>query len=179
MADDPIVIDDGGSTRIKKLKNPGSVGAMDGLLTVVSNVGPPAAGRPGSHQTTNAKGTNYGTRVVVTYIDSAGESGTPAGFPVNGFTGFRVSADTYTVQGDLIANPGLKDIRITVSGDPGSDPIVDSKQADKQRRYIVTNTSSITSVEVTPAGGGANVVFDATAPLANGRFVLYTSVTVS
>ena len=46
MADDPIVIDDGGSPVSELGTEVGnSVGEMDGLLGVIANVGAPAAGR--------------------------------------------------------------------------------------------------------------------------------------
>jgi hypothetical protein len=190
MAGDPIVIDDGGSTRIKKLRNRevgSSVGAMNDLLTVIASVGPPAGNKAGSHDTAEARDSSYGERIEVTYIDSDGKAHSAAGFPL-AFRDFTVDCGQhFHVDGDLIRNPGsgFDDLRITVSGDgPGGPPIVDAKQHDRQRRYIVTNTASITKVTVRPAGGGQPVDFDASVPIpdpnnpGNMLSVLYTCVYV-
>jgi hypothetical protein len=69
-------------------------------------------------------------------------------------------------------------MQITVSSEPGSAPMVDGKQTNNQRRYVVTNSSAITRVAVTPAAGGT-VIFDPTIALPGGRRVIYTSVTVT
>jgi hypothetical protein len=175
MSDDAIVIDDGGSTRIKRLKNGNSVGSMNDLLDVIQDVGPPAAGRPGSHDTTQAHNRSFGERVVVTCIDSAGEAFVPPDFPVDNYQSFKVVAGVHFIDGDLVPSADLTNLRITISGERGNDPIVDAKQHNRQRRYIVSNTSAINRVAVTRAGG-ATVVFDASAPLQNGRTIIYTSV---
>ena len=172
MAADPIVIDDGGSTRIKRLKNANSLGEMDNLLTVLDDVGDPKPGQPGSHDVTAARGTKYGEKVVVTFIDSAGQATTP--LSVEDFSSVTVESDKYQVIAIPVTNTGgaAQGLQITVTG-PNA-PIVEAKQYNRQRRYIVTNTAAITKVTV--KRGAESQDFDVAA---QGSRVLYTCVVIT
>ena len=172
MADDPVIFNDGGSTRIKKSMRAPSVGEMDKLLDVKPDVGEPAQGRPGSQVTTEARNSSYGT-INISFIDDRGFTFSAPGFP-KAFETFQISSGNQQIDGDLVANGGLKNLRITVSGNNGNDPIVDAKQHNRKRRYIVSNASAIDHVRV-----NGELVFNANVPSPRGNDVVYTTVVVT
>lgn len=170
MPGDPIIIDDGGSTRIKK-KLPVGVGQMDTLLEVTSGV--PTPTRSGSKHTAQAKPAtgSYGT-IRVSFIDSAGRAFDAV--PPSTFTSFRIVSNLHEVSGQLIPDSGLMDLELTVHGPTASHPIVDAKQHNGQRRYIVTNTSPIDQVIV-----DGTTVYSAATPGMGTAPAIYTSVFIT
>jgi hypothetical protein len=161
MAEDPIIIDDGGSTRIKRHMQDG-IGDLNGLLDVKPDVGGPAAGRPGSQ---DSAGAGYGTKLTMTCIKDDGTPSTPIrDVP---FKSFRIESGRHRVDGDLLADGK---IRITVSGPDGSEPVVEARQHSGRRRYIVSNSQRISKVTVEPASGATDVTVNVSSE------VIYTTV---
>ena len=143
MADDPLVIDDGGSTRIKLRLSGGGGGVMDSLFEL--NSGFPVAGRKGSQRLLTAGGSSgYGTMLIV----SIRPNGQPRPNQTVLFTTFEVVSGSKKINGELVDNlsTGLKDLRITVHGPLNNEPIVESKQTDGQRRYVIANAPPIGQV---------------------------------
>jgi len=167
MANDPIVIDDGGSTRIKKILA-GGPGAMDSLLDVNPNV--PAAGSAGSTHTVPAAGSSYGNLLIT----SIGPTGAPGAPIATAFSTFEIHSGPHQVNGTLVLNgaTGLMDLVLTVFGPSTNEPLVEAKQNNKlsnhKRRYVVANAKAIDSVFV-----NGTQVFTAAAN------TLYTSVFVN
>ena len=181
MADDPVVIDDGGSTRIKKLRNPesgNSLGEMDTLMDVKHDR--PEPGKSTSENTTNFRNRGYGERVTVSFVNSSGVAATAPGFPVDNFKFVKIVSGDETIQHTIVGEAQTDGkLHIAITGHRLNPPIVDARQHELQRRYIVTNAASIISVEVTPASGPV-VVFDASTKLPDGRkAVHYTSVAIT
>lgn len=179
MPNDPVIMDDGGSTRIKKVMLPPAgggtpgVGAMDNLLDVNALVAPgkPYNGQPGSQQRINHDATvaSYGT-VTVTFLDSNGRPTTNN----RPFGTFTISSGDIRVMAEVIAaGANAGDLLVTIFSTNGTDPLVDAKQHRdtgnvKRRRYIVANAKAIDQVTV----DGAPI-----APPAG--TIVYTSVTAT
>lgn len=148
----PVIIDDGGSTRIRHHRIPhdpvaGPVGAMDGLLDVQ-----PVGGIGQSDHSFNGALGNF-TTLKVSFIDPASGVTTPvAGIPaLLALDKVEIVSGRITVRVDIRAGAGGASI-LTIVGSPGVDPVVDAKQHKKRRRYIVSNAPPIDTVTVTSAG---------------------------
>ena len=171
MADDPIIIDDGGSTRIKLLLKSNGIGEMDALLDVkklpASTPVKPYDNKPGSQTKVDHNGTAY-RDVKVTFIDRMGN----AFIRATTFTDFveTTSADQM-IRCELIAGG---DARITVYG--GCEPKVEAKQHKRKRRYIVSNAPPIDTIVVDGVP-----LLDVSAPSEPGldRPIIYTTVVIS
>ena len=149
---DAVIIDDGGSTRIKQLKGNAANGKLDELLDQAKDF---------------AKGPFSQLRIAC--IDARGVSGppelngapAPAGtFPVamgNNHT-YKLHSGNHRVEGRIVnraaANPpgSVADCQITVSGINGIDPVIEARHNNGQRRYIVSNAPSIDKIDVNAAG---------------------------
>src|SRR5262245_34294704 len=169
MPGDPVIFDDGGSTRLKK-KLPFGVGQMDTLLNVQTNV--PVEGRAGSTHDSDANpgDGSYG-KIRVSFIDARG-----AAFDAftKGFNNFEIVSGSQRITGVLFPADGtLKSLRITVHGPAENPPIIEIKQHDGQRRYVVANAPPITEIFV-----DGNSEYRAAAPPKGTGPVLYTSVFV-
>lgn len=137
---DPIVFDCGGSTRIKRLPSPGTVGAMNDLLNVDDTLSPPAS---------QEKITDTFTAIAITSIDQHGAGTQTTIDPLPDPTTFLIESEgDQSVQGNVTA--GL--CTITVSGATAGGkkivPMVEAKQFKKKRRYVVTNAGAITKITV-------------------------------
>ena len=159
---DPVIIDDGGSTRIKQLKSAATSGRMDDLLEV-----DPAAVPPQS--TDFALGPF--TQISILCISTAGVVITPAPNPggavlplpihlvINeGFTAFsdnsqRIDCTIVNRVGQQTGGkPGTAtDMQITVRSLAGNRPVVEAKHAG-QRRYVVSNAGPIQKLVVRKPG---------------------------
>lgn len=136
MADaDPVVIDDGGSTRIKRLFLGDGIGEMDKLLDV-DNLADPADTR-GSSDTINSGYTN----VLIVCQDKTGASFSMA------FANFANVVVTSGLNQNVKCENLTNKLKITIFS-PASDPIVESKQHKKKRRYVVSNSGPIEKVLV-------------------------------
>lgn len=153
----PVIFDDGGSTRIKLLLNGGGAGAMDGLLDVNS----------ATNQATEVIHKNYKT-IQVSAIDDTGE---PVALlestDLTNGDSFQITSDNgQTVTGTIGVGGHLT---ITVAGTAGNPPMMEAKQFKKRRRYIIANAGAILNV----SGAASGVPF-AIATAGN----LYTTVFV-
>jgi hypothetical protein len=159
---DPVIFDDGGSTRIKRVMPGGGIGAMDGLIDVVTPAPAPAPpGTSGSHHTVNQPFSD----VMIVFQDATGNAFTIPNQPFN--TVEVRSSLNQTVLGDLVA---ANHLRITVFGP--NDPLVDAKQHHGKRRYIVSNAGPIQQIFV----DGVQVLDAGAPPLGALAPLLYTSV---
>jgi hypothetical protein len=157
---DPVLFDDGGSTRIKQLRGPSATGRLDDLLEVTL-VGGQA----------QSKDFAIGpfARITISCVNAAGASGPPnlgsaaaaAGtFPIAMALNhtFEIHSGKHRVHGRIVnrsARPApatVADCEVTVKGTAGIDPIVEAKHNDKQRRYVISNAPYIDRVDVNAAG---------------------------
>lgn len=128
-----IIFDDGGSTRIKRVMNGSAVGAMDSLLDV-DDLG---NGTRGSNHTVND---SYGSVMIVIQD----KFGTPFQINAASFTNVQVSSG---LNQEIQADTAGSKLKITIFS-ATSDPIVESKQHKKKRRYVVSNSGPIEKVVV-------------------------------
>ena len=152
MPADPIIIDDGGSTRLKHNRSTAAAGEMDGLLTVLPN----AAGVPqSSHSFPSPLGAFTALRIVF-----HGPAGRPTELPAGG-GGFAVGpGDTIlvisgdlTIQMDIMAG---NTANLTLLGKlcgtcQPVEPLVEAKQTRRKRRYVVSNSPPIDLVKLNGA----------------------------
>jgi hypothetical protein len=156
-----IIVDDGGSTRIKKVKTTGSAGKLNDLIDVHTDVA-----------------TGPFTELTITCIDETGTPTLPGGasattFPLNlGGTGgtFKVISGDHLVEGTIINGT---DCLLSVKGQNGADPLIEGKHAKGQHRYVVSNAPPIDKVEVKVAGSTTTKTFTVPAK------VQYTAVVLN
>lgn len=161
---EPVIFDDGGSTRIKRVLPGNGVGEMDSLL----NVDDLSGGARGSTHKVN----DTFTQVLIVCQDKTGQafSSTHAlSGAVEVISGLNQQVSARMVSGDLL---------LTISSST-SDPIVEAKQHKKKRRYVVSNSGPIEEVRI-----NGTKVYDTRQngtllPGAAQRPVLYTSVVLT
>jgi len=159
---DPVIIDDGGSTRIKQLKSPATTGRMDDLLEVDTVAVPP--------QSTDFALGPF-TQISLICISSAGVIATPLPNPAGatvplpiplligeGFTAF--SDNGQRIDGTVVNRVGQQtggrpgtatDLQITIRSLAANRPIVEAKHAG-QRRYVVSNAGPIQRLVIRKTG---------------------------
>jgi hypothetical protein len=140
---DPVIVDDGGSTRIKRLTN--GVGAMNGLLDVDPNANPP--------QSTESVHGPFSHITVVT-IDDTGAATTALDTDL-------VAHDTFTIfSANDQATVGTIDhtgkLTLSLQGTTHNIPMVEARQLAKKRRYEVTNAGPIQQISGTLNGAAAS-----------------------
>lgn len=157
---EPVLIDDGGSTRIKQLRGPLASGKMDELLEV--------AVVAGSAQSKDAAIGPF-SQISITCLNQAGAIGPPlvgaVAAPVGTFPIAMGSNDTFEIhsgkhrvhgrivnRGSSPAPATTADCEITVKGTGGTDPIVEARHSRQQRRYVISNAPAIDRVDVNAAG---------------------------
>jgi hypothetical protein len=131
---DAVIIDDGGSTRIKQLQSATSSGKMDDLLD-------------------KKKGHPDGdfTNIRVVALKADGTQLIKKDQPVLKDDTFKIiSVNKQNVEGEMENNGKTIHLSLT-SGAAGVEPLVESKQHKQQRRYIVSNSGPIQRVEFTEA----------------------------
>jgi hypothetical protein len=162
---DTVIIDDGGSTRIKKVTTTTAVGAMDSLLDVDDR----GDGTRGSDHTI----TDSYSHLRIVIQDKLGK---PFQITDASFTSVAISsglAQEITVDKDT-ASLALSVFSAT------TDPIVESKQHKKKRRYVVSNSGPIEKILVDGA-----IVFNirqgetSVLPAGAAKPIVYTSVVVT
>ena len=132
---DAVIIDDGGSTRIKQLKGTAS-GHMDDLLD-------------------KKKGHPDGdfSEIKVVALGADGTTLWQKEQQMKKSDSFKIiSLNSQNVEGEMENNG--KTIHLSLTVDPaanGIEPLVESKQHKQQRRYIVSNAGPIQKVEYTEA----------------------------
>jgi hypothetical protein len=162
---DAVIIDDGGSTRIKRVMTGTAVGAMDSLLDV-DDLG---TGTRGSDHTIN----DTFSKLLIVIQDKFGKP-----FQINdsSFTTIQISSG---LAQEITAAKNGTSMTVTVfSG--SSDPIVESKQHKKKRRYVVSNSGPIEKITVDGAivfnirQGETNVL-----PAGAAKPIVYTSIVLT
>ncbi len=142
---DPVIIDDGGSTRIRRVMSSG-FGDMDGLLDVHN----PAMGNPASSDPEVPAGCQYSdyviqgsfSNVLIAWIDGAGK---PGQMTYSNFTTLvKISSGLY--QYVLARNQG-NSLKLTIYGEK-VEPIVGDSRRKKMHRYSIVNSGSIEKVEI-------------------------------
>ena len=130
---DTVIVDDGGSTRIKRLMNGNAVGAMDSLLDV-DNL--PNGTRGSDHQINDSF-----SHVLIIIQDKLGK---PFTIKDSGFGSVTISSG---LAQEISAVKNATSLTLTVFSSV-SDPIVESKQHNKKRRYVVSNSGPIEKIDV-------------------------------
>ena len=160
---EPVIFDDGGSTRIKRLLPGTGVGEMDSLLDVDTLTSP--VGARGSDHTVN----EAFSKVLIVCQDKTG----PFTLSFSGSTKVEVSS---ALNQQLSAEMVAGELKITVFStvsDPSWNP-----NSTRKRRYIVSNSGPIETVSV-----DGTLVYDTrqggTLPGAATRPILYTSVVLT
>lgn len=140
----PVLVDDGGSIRVKlALEDPDSAGVMDSLFDVENH--------RSEHNRNCGPDDAYG-QVLIFCLDVNGNPvpGTPA----------TVQFDKVTIRGDsnidveVSKNPPGTKLKIEVIG-TGVDPVIESKQHNNKRSYTISNAGRIEEV-VVDDGTGVN-----------------------
>jgi hypothetical protein len=136
---DAVIVDDGGSTRIKQLKGDEADGKMDDLI---------------SEKTDQAKGTFTTLRVV--FFDAAGNAHGPIDRALS--ANDRIVIQSGNQQKVVGLLNGAKKLSLSLeSDDPDNlESLVDAKQQKQQRRYVVSNAGRILKVKV----NNAAAIFD-------------------
>ena len=152
--DSPIIIDDGGSTRIKQIN---TASTMDGLL-----------GR--NHADAPA---NTFKKAVVVSLDADGDEKKRKSQALQVGDAVKVESAngqvaTLTILGGLRGD-------LALSG--GVEPIVEAKQTGDQRRYVVTNAGAIQKITHTTNAGVATVLFNLADFTAANIDIVYTMLT--
>jgi hypothetical protein len=130
MAADAVIIDDGGSTRIKQMKGDVADSKMDDLI---------------SEKTDQAKGKFKSLRIV--FFDDNGEPHGPIDRTLN--PSDRIEIQSGNQQRIIGLLNGAKKLSLSLESDCADlDPLVDAKQHKQQRRYIVSNAGAILKVTV-------------------------------
>jgi hypothetical protein len=163
MPNSPVIIDDGGSTRIKQLKDNVN---MDGLL------GTPSGGvfvfqAPADGPFVDGGG-NFKCHMKVRFHQNDGNqtvlppggAGVPAGVDLQANDQVTITSQNGQVATITFDAGNLMQIALT-AGAPGITPLVEAKQNLLQRRYVVINAGAIQTVTYT-RGGVVNPVFDLT-----------------
>jgi hypothetical protein len=139
---DPIIVDDGGSTRVKRLSSNGD-GEMDGLLNVNMN---PLNGDP-PQSSDSVSGPFRYIRVV-----TIGETGIK--IPVDSTL---AAGDTFTItsaNGQFAVGKIGDDYQLTITlkGETNNAPLVEKIVFENQFRYEVTNAGRIQQISGTLNG---------------------------
>jgi hypothetical protein len=142
---DPVIFDDGGCTRIRQLNNY----TMDGLLGIVNGGGvtvfQDAVTKP------FANGTGFSCTLVVRHHDKDGTQTVhpnAEGLQLHHDDIVSIKSQNGQVVKLTFDNNFRMVITLTASAS-GVDPIVEARQNNNQRRYIVSNAGSLDSVVVT------------------------------
>src|SRR4051812_31238184 len=154
MANAPVIFDDGGSTRIKQLKD---YYYMDGLLGTTGQDGTIFQAKAYGQFLTDGEFTCH---LKVRYHELNGdEQILPFDFAKDGTSGVDLQqADTVVIASQngqiatLTFNGDAKLNIVLTSAVAQVNPIVEAKQMQKQRRYVVTNAGAIKTVTLTRDG---------------------------
>ena len=146
-----LVIDDGGSTRIKWMgKESGA--KIAGIMHGIMSVQPDGRGKnKSSHGIRNEPYTNIRIMQLFKLADPAKQD-----FPFP--KGAILHVFSHLGQRVEVENTG-KGLSISLSGDP-IEPVVEARQHDMKRRYIVTNSGQIEKIDIDYGGGNKKLPYD-------------------
>jgi hypothetical protein len=131
---DAVIFDDGGSTRIKRVKN-GVLGAMDSLLDV-DDLGNGTRGA-------DFKINDSFNHLLIVVQDTNGK---PFEIQDSSFATVEISS-ALSQEISAVKNAAATSLTLTVFSSV-SEPIVESKQHNKKRRYVVSNSGPIEKIKV-------------------------------
>lgn len=160
-----VIFDDGGSTRIKRVMTGTAVGAMDSLLDVDDR----GDGTRGSAHTISD---SY-TKLRIVTQDKTGKA-----FEITDSVFATVVISSGLAQ-EIVAEKTAASLTLSVFSGI-SDPIVESKQHRKKRRYVVSNSGPIEKITVDGA-----VVFNVrqgettVLPAGAAKPIVYTSIVLT
>jgi hypothetical protein len=164
---EPVIIDDGGSTRIKQVKQ-NAMGVMDSLLDVNSM---PGTNRMKSEHTLTGE---VFSRILIVYQDGEGN---PKSFLINAFDTILISSQFG--QNVQVTKNNNGEITVTVFSDV-IEPMMEARQHKNRRRYLVSNSGPIETVRIdgsvvydTAANGGQ------TTPHGIAKPIIYTSIVIT
>jgi len=166
----PVIIDDGGSTRIR-LVNAGRC-EMGTIMRRRDDSNPDIGSGKKWYKQELSSSEPYGT-VRIVCIDKWGHCKEDV---IPQFT--KVLISSALGQSILVKKITSKRIRLTLFGD--SEPVVDAKQHDNKLRYVVTNSGPIEKIRVD--GSFVYNVADRGRPIMTSPFpntIVYTCVTIS
>jgi hypothetical protein len=149
-----VIVDDGGSTRIKQLKDNVD---MDDLMVAPNTA--QADGKFGNPGTPSCN-------LIISHIESGPNTGanSPAVTkdpPIPMAAGDVVTITSGNGQTLTITLHNSRALTLQLSAAGGATPIVEARQQDLRRRYIVSNAGPISTI--THSGVGANPVYSAVA----------------
>jgi len=141
----PVMVDDGGSIRIKlALLDPDSAGVMDSLFDVQS------------YESVHERNSDdpY-TKALVFYLDEDGNlsPGTPV---ASQFKRVLIHGDV-NINVEVERKAAGKKLKIRVFGN-GVDPQIESRQHNNKRSYSVTNAGRIMQVDIEDDSGDTNSI---------------------
>ncbi len=142
MPHDPVIIDDGGSTRIEQLNK-----TLDRLLWV----------SPVNHQSHDRAAGPFGN---ITVLSVGLLPPKPLSVKMRVGDSFEVFSGQFRVHGKIVGRRRtlrqrkvtIPDCEVTVKGVRGAHPVMMPRQNGQQRRYIVTNAPAIEKVVITASG---------------------------
>lgn len=153
MPSDPVIIDCGGSTRLKRVTaTSASSDRMDGLIDVRLLSGPPAPNTYGSQFPVPGPFSQF----MIVFQDASGATysytqSLPSGAsPASASAAFTITSELrQQVIGRLVTG-GVSDadLELTLIGTDKIDPIVECKQLANKRRYVVSNAGAIREINL-------------------------------
>ena len=161
MGGAPIFIDDGGSIRIKLItQNTNSKGEMDSLFSVSNH--------KSDHDVKSSVHGHYNKVFIINPLANGN---------LNQFSYTGSQFKRILIHGDLGVdvefdkNPGGQNSKIRLSGN-GFDPVLESKEHNRNRSYAVLNAGCISKIEIENSNGKVTQV-----PLDPDR--LYTNIVIT
>lgn len=141
----PVMVDDGGSIRIKlALLDPDSAGVMDSLFDV--------SGCESAHERNS---TDPYTKALVFYLDEDGNLN--PGPPVASLFKKVLIYGDVNINVEVERKAGGKKLKIRVFGN-GVDPQIESRQHNNKRSYSVANAGRIIQVDIEDDNGVTNSI---------------------
>jgi predicted Fe-Mo cluster-binding NifX family protein len=145
MAAAPVVIDCGGSTRVKQLGNVHN--NMDGLIGT-----PHQDNADGTFPANVGAGVPANAVIKLAHVTPTGGHGS-AHAQVNMGAGDTLVITSEFGQQATLTLSALGILALALTGPAGVPPLVDARQVGNQRRYEVVNAGAITTVVLNPAAG--------------------------
>jgi len=133
----PVVIDDGGSIRVKDVSGP-----LHKLIQIDPVTRQSKDSSPGSF-----------SKIMISYMDVQGNATSLTGaqpIPITTNDSFEVFAGQQRIVGKIVGKNC--DCEITIKGVEGTTPMVHAKYSDNQFTYVVTNAPRIDRVTINAAG---------------------------
>ena len=142
---DPVIIDCGGSTRIKQLLSAGNSDTLDPLVDVDFNNG---SGEYESNAPASANAPGGFTSVNIVYIDQAGNAAADPNSPFTVAANNKIDVTSDNNQRVTVTiKAATADIKVHATG--GIQPFVEGRSYKKKRRYEISNAGPILGIAIT------------------------------